>query len=91
MGRGESQAYCFLFLSDEINASEKSIERLKYFAKEPDGLKIAEYDLQSRGPGEVYGTKQSGIPNLKIASLTDTALVSETRKAAKLLLDITKH
>lgn len=86
VGRGDKQAYCFLFHSDGSTSNNESVERLKYFSSENDGLKIAEYDLERRGPGEVYGTKQSGIPNLRLAKLTDVELIKQTREAAKILL-----
>jgi ATP-dependent DNA helicase RecG len=44
-------------------------ERLKYFASHPSGFDVADYDLQRRGPGEVYGIRQSGIPTFKVASI----------------------
>lgn len=79
IGRRQKQAYCFLFASSE---TADVTERLGFFSKNSDGLKVAEYDLERRGPGEVYGTAQSGIPDLKIASLMDTALMKRARDAA---------
>jgi len=78
VGRSDKKSYCLLFTDSD---SEKSIERLHFFASTNDGLKIAEYDLKSRGPGEVYGTRQTGIPNLKFASLMDLGLIRKVRKA----------
>jgi ATP-dependent DNA helicase RecG len=77
VGRGEDQGYCLLF-----NPLENAGERLKTFAKENDGLKLAEYDLQTRGPGEVYGRIQSGIPNLKIADFTNEKQIAYSRRIA---------
>lgn len=85
VGRSPAQAYCFLF-SDKTSDSPNIHNRLTYFSKEHDGLKIAEYDLQQRGPGEVYGIKQSGIPALKLANILDLTLIQETRKAAQTIL-----
>lgn len=77
VGRNDKQSWCFLFKSKEV--SDLANTRLDFFTKENDGLKIAEFDLQTRGPGEVYGTKQSGIPNLKIAKFNDIELIKKSR------------
>ncbi|HNW23535.1 MAG TPA: hypothetical protein PKH06_02120, partial [Candidatus Dojkabacteria bacterium] len=61
-------------------------DRLKYFASHPSGFDVAEYDLQRRGPGEVYGIKQSGIPQFKIASLTDIDMFKRAKSVAKKLV-----
>lgn len=75
VGRSEKQSYCFLkTTNNEYN------ERLEFFAKNDDGFKIAEFDLINRGPGEVYGQMQSGIPELKIANVLDIDLVNRVRK-----------
>jgi ATP-dependent DNA helicase RecG len=87
VGRGVNQSYALLYLSDETNASKEAIERLKYFSRENDGFKVAEYDLHRRGPGEVYGIRQSGIPEFKIASIMDGELIEKTKKAAKMIID----
>ena len=85
VGRSPAQAYCFLF-SDKTSDNPNIYNRLTYFSKEHDGLKIAEYDLQQRGPGEVYGIRQSGIPALKLANILDLNLIKETCKAAQTIL-----
>ncbi|MBN1915531.1 ATP-dependent DNA helicase RecG [Candidatus Dojkabacteria bacterium] len=85
VGRRKNESWCFLFTSTGQETEEQTA-RLKYFAKENDGLKIAEYDLSRRGPGEVYGFRQSGVPNLKIAKLNDLELIKKTREAARLLI-----
>lgn len=82
--RANCESWCFLFSSE--NASPIAQKRLKYFAKVNDGLKVAEFDLQNRGPGEVYGTKQAGIPDLKVASFRDIRLIKQTRDAAEKIL-----
>lgn len=79
VGRSFHQSYCFLF-ADEV--SEKPHERLEFFVCTTDGFKLAEQDLAWRGPGEVYGTVQSGFPELKFASLSDTQLITDARSAA---------
>ena len=82
VGRNNQKAWCLLYYNENSQEAEK---RLKYFAAENDGIKIAKYDLQRRGPGEVYGTMQSGIPNLKIAKYSNIELMELSLKAAKLL------
>ncbi len=83
VGRGEHQSYCFLF-SD--NWSELTQKRLKYLEICSDGFKLAEKDLELRGPGEVYGVRQSGLPDLKVASLTDVVLIKQAQEEARMLL-----
>ena len=78
VGRSNKQSYCFLFTTS--NAPEV-IERLAFFSKTNLGIKLAEYDLQTRGPGEIYGEKQHGFINLKVASFTDYELISKTKNA----------
>lgn len=79
VGRSVHQSYCFLFTSSVYgNASD----RLKYFEKNLSGFKLAEKDLETRGPGEVYGTTQSGMMNLRLAKLTDLTLIKKARTAA---------
>ncbi|MFA6453787.1 MAG: ATP-dependent DNA helicase RecG [Microgenomates group bacterium] len=83
VGRGDIQSYCFLFAEQEIPAI---ISRLKNLEHIHDGLKLAELDLQIRGSGEIFGTKQSGDWDLKIASLSDLELIEKARNAAKKIL-----
>jgi len=78
VGRSDKQSYCFLFTNSN---SPQITERLTFFTKNNLGIKLAEYDLQTRGPGEVYGEKQHGFIDLKIASFTDYKLVNQTKKA----------
>jgi len=84
VGRGEHQSYCFLF--PESNA-ETTRKRMKAMVDYDDGFKLSEIDLDLRGPGEVYGVRQSGIPDLKMSSLADTKLVSEAREAAEFIME----
>jgi len=84
VGRTNQESWCLLYTSLEANSKVK--ERLSYFARETNGIKIAEFDLQNRGPGEVYGTIQAGIPELKIANFGNSAFLSEVREAAHYLL-----
>lgn len=77
VGRNDKQSWCFLFPSSDV--SELAMERLVFFSEHTDGLEIAEYDLQRRGPGEVYGTRQSGVPNLKIANILNIPMLKQSR------------
>lgn len=81
VGRGEHQAYCFFFAE---NADGKIISKLKFLADCADGFRLAEYDLQHRGAGAIWGENQSGwIDNLRIADLNDTALIKSAQAAAE--------
>jgi len=80
VGRSVYQSYCFLLTESE---SEKAQKRLEKFASTVDGFALAEYDLETRGPGEVYGTTQSGLMNLRLASLKDTEIIKKAREIAR--------
>ena len=84
VGRGLAPAYCAL-LSDTESAESR--ERLGIVADTTDGFELAEHDLRLRGPGEFFGTRQSGLPDLKLASVTDLPLVAEARTRAVKLLE----
>jgi ATP-dependent DNA helicase RecG len=79
VGRGEEQSYCML-LSE--NPSEIGRERLDIIGKIYDGFQLAEEDLRLRGPGEFFGTRQSGLPDLRLAKLSDVALLELARSEA---------
>ena len=81
--RSSEQAYCLL-LSE--NPSEEAQERLRIMETTHDGFKLAEEDLRIRGPGEYFGTRQSGLPDLKVARLTDVAFIEQARAEAIRLL-----
>ena len=83
IGRGTEESFCLLYTSND-KSQERS--RLKNLETTFDGLKLAELDLKMRGSGEVFGTKQSGRWDLKIADLTDLELIEKTRTAAKKIL-----
>ncbi len=85
VGRGERKSYCLLF--SESNSS-KSKTRLEVLRSTHSGFELSEMDLKMRGPGEVFGTRQHGLPELKFASWQDTRLIRETRKCA---LEILKN
>lgn len=84
VGRGEKQSFCLLFPSSE---DSQTVSRLKNLEKTYDGLKLAELDLKIRGSGEIFGTKQSGRFELKIASFSDLTLIEKTRDAARKILE----
>jgi ATP-dependent DNA helicase RecG len=76
VGRGEKESYCLIMGS--LN------ERLKYFATHNDGFDLSEYDLKLRGPGEVFGTLQSGMPKFKLANILDVDLFKRCSKVGNL-------
>jgi ATP-dependent DNA helicase RecG len=80
VGRGKKKSYCFLFAE---KASEKVVKRLSYLQKTKSGFELAELDLKLRGPGEVFGTRQHGFSELKIANWQDISLIKKARKVAK--------
>ncbi|MBI5728748.1 MAG: ATP-dependent DNA helicase RecG [Candidatus Magasanikbacteria bacterium] len=89
VGRSSHQSYCLLFTEDASAAAE---DRLKYFEHHNDGFALAEKDLELRGPGEVYGTEQSGLMQLRLATLADRDLIKDARAAAeKIALEIQKY
>jgi ATP-dependent DNA helicase RecG len=84
VGRGDKQSYCIL-LSE--NPSEYGQERLKAIEETNDGFLLAEKDLELRGPGEFFGTRQSGLPDLKMARLSDTKILETARREARILFE----
>ncbi len=83
VGRAEHQSYCFLFAE---NYSQKTRERLHAMETIHNGFELAEIDLQQRGPGDFYGIRQSGLPSLKIASLTDYDLIKTAHAASNTVI-----
>ena len=83
VGRGAHQSYCFLMLSD----SKAPSQRLRALEDTTDGFKLAELDLELRGPGAIYGTMQHGALDLRVAKLTDTKLIATARNAAQMFID----
>jgi ATP-dependent DNA helicase RecG len=80
VGRGAKESYCLLFT--EVTRG-KPIRRLRAMEKINLGMELAELDLKLRGPGEIYGTRQHGFPDLRVASFTDFNLIRKSRKAAE--------
>ncbi len=79
VGRGKEQSYCLLLAE---NPSQIARERLDIIEKIQDGFQLAEEDLKMRGPGEFFGTRQSGLPDLRMAKLSDVALLELARNEA---------
>ncbi len=85
VGRGAQQSYCLLLYKAPLG--QKAMQRLQVMRDTQDGFALAEYDLQIRGPGEVFGTKQSGIANLRIADLIrDKDLLPKVADTAEKIL-----
>jgi ATP-dependent DNA helicase RecG len=82
VGRGDRQSYCLLLAE---KPSPEGSERLQAIEKIQDGFVLAEKDLELRGPGEFFGTRQSGLPDLRMARLSDTALLELARNEAIVL------
>ncbi len=79
VGRGMHQSYCLLLAE---TASSEAKERLSLLERIRNGFKLAEEDLKLRGPGEFFGTRQSGLPDLKMARLSDVELLELARREA---------
>ncbi len=87
VGRSDIQSYCFLITR---NPSEDAVKRLRILEKTNDGFEVSEEDLKLRGPGEILGTRQSGIPELKLTTLlteTDLKLLEVARNEALALIN----
>ncbi len=83
IGRGGHAGYCYLMMSDSRPVSP----RLRALERTNDGFKLAELDLELRGPGAIYGTMQHGQLDLRIAKLSDVTLIARARKAAQEFID----
>ncbi|MBX3033380.1 MAG: ATP-dependent DNA helicase RecG [Bdellovibrionaceae bacterium] len=81
VGRGEFKSFCIMILGYAV--SEEARQRTEFMERTTDGFKIAEFDLELRGPGEFLGTRQSGLAGFKMANLVrDLAILQEAREAA---------
>lgn len=85
VGRGADQSYCYLFTESE---NQKSINRLEFLTNHHSGLEIAEYDLKTRGPGEVFSTLQHGFPSLKLADISDIKTIQLAKQVLEDLQEI---
>ena len=88
VGRGEHKSYCLLLADDP---SETARERLSAIEHIHDGFQLAEADLAIRGPGDLFGTRQSGLPNLRMARLSDQDLLVMAREEAARLFEKDPH
>lgn len=79
VGRGEARSYCLLLADDPSGEAE---ERLRIVERTHDGFVLAEEDLRLRGPGEFFGTRQSGLPDLRVARMSDVELLELAREEA---------
>lgn len=85
VGRGEAKSYCVLLSS---NRNQETRQRMKVLCSTNDGFKIAEEDLKLRGPGDFFGARQHGLPQLRVADLAgDLQVLQEARSAAEALLE----
>ncbi len=83
VGRGSEASHCMLLADDP---SEEARERLRLMARTSNGFELAEADLRLRGPGEFFGTRQAGVPGLRVAALTDVKAIERAREEAQRLL-----
>lgn len=86
VGRGAEQSYCILLTGNKI--SNESRQRMKIMTSTSNGFVIAEQDLAMRGPGDLYGTRQSGVLKFKLADIVqDAGILEQTRHAAQKLIE----
>lgn len=84
IGRGKYKSTCILITDAKTDSAKK---RMDVMTKTTDGFKIADEDLKMRGPGDFFGARQHGLPNMKMASLTDSALLTEAHRFAREILE----
>ncbi len=84
VGRGEHKSYCILMSENPSNLAQ---ERLSALERTRDGFELAEIDLNLRGPGDFFGTRQSGLPNLRMAKLSDRDLLDLARQEATSIME----
>jgi len=84
VGRGPHKSYCILIAEPASAAGE---ERMRAMTRTQDGFELAEIDMRMRGPGEFFGSRQSGLPDLRLARLSDARLLALARQEAQTILD----
>lgn len=90
VGRGEYQSYCILMTDYKLSADGR--KRLETMVETNDGFKISDVDLEMRGPGEIFGTRQSGLPDFKIANIAqDSSILQDARKTAFEIVEKDPH
>jgi ATP-dependent DNA helicase RecG len=95
IGRGSAKSYCVLMTGGKVSVEAE--QRLEAMVRTQNGFEIAELDLQQRGPGEFFGTRQAGMPNFRVANLLrDRELLEAARREARYVLagpnpDLTKE
>jgi ATP-dependent DNA helicase RecG len=89
VGRAGIQSYCFILTGEKCG--EEALKRIEVLTSTNDGFKIAEADLELRGPGEVLGTRQHGLPELRVAKLSDTRLMELSRRLAFQMIEDDPH
>jgi ATP-dependent DNA helicase RecG len=86
VGRGDARSYCVLMTGNKLSRDSKL--RMETMCRTQDGFEIAEVDLQLRGPGDIMGTQQSGLPDLRIADLVkDQQILVAARNTALEITD----
>jgi ATP-dependent DNA helicase RecG len=86
VGRGSEKSYCILLTGNKLGNEAR--ERIKIMCATNDGFKIAEKDLELRGPGDIEGTRQSGILNFKLANLVhDKEILGKSKKEVESMLE----
>ena len=88
VGRSDMESVCYLISETELDQSR---QRLELMAQTSNGFELAEADLEMRGPGEYFGTRQSGLPELRVAKLTDHETLNLARNWANRILDQDPH
>jgi ATP-dependent DNA helicase RecG len=85
VGRGDHKSYCVLLSEVPTDVAR---ERLTALEQIHDGFRLAEVDLELRGPGDFFGTRQSGLPNLRMAHLSDRQLLESAREEATQVMKV---
>lgn len=87
VGRAQYEGHCYLVMTD----SKAPSRRMRAIASTTNGFELAELDLEIRGPGAIYGTRQHGTLDLRIAQLTDVALIAKARTAVRQFIDMKEN